>query len=354
VFTKIQTYLIVTVFTVLIWLYAEGENVRWHELEVYPQFVAPAGRDLVIEVNEPPRVTARFRCATSQLAQVQAAFAQGVRLEMHTDEKDGDPIQDVELASRLTALQAISDLGIVIEETRPATVQVRVESLVSRRVPIAGVVEGDVQLASPAVVDVAEATVRLPASVARLIDDATRIEARINATNLESLDVNVQHTLEVPLNLPEALRGPYTVLSPVRANVTFRIRDLREKFVIPIVPVLLAGPPVDLGKYRVALDEDNRVLREVAIVGPSDAIDRIRKRDFTVYALLMLNSDELERAATGAQSKQVIIQVPAGVTVDTTPDAVNFTVTRAEPSPLVAPPSTGNGPATPAGTVVSP
>jgi len=43
---RLETIIVVTVITVLIWLYAEGENVQRYTRSVMVQFVPPPGQTL--------------------------------------------------------------------------------------------------------------------------------------------------------------------------------------------------------------------------------------------------------------------------------------------------------------------
>jgi hypothetical protein len=324
--TKIQTYVIVSLFAALIWLYAEGETVRTQQVELYLKFVPPPGKDLVIE-GQDQRVAVTFRCSASRLSQVQAVVRDGISLEV-VEALDGAAFQDVALAGRLANHPAITRLGATIVDVSPSRVRLRVEAIESHRMPVVGLVEGDVQLASLPVTDVSEAMVRMPASMARQIDPDARIEARVAIRDVPDIDVDVPYTIDVPLTLPESLRNRFVSVAPATAKVTFRIRDMREEHTIPIVPILVLGPPTELGRFAVVLDEDNRVLRDVQVVGPSDVIDRISRRQAEVYAELRLTADELERFVDSTQQKQLFVRLPAGVNLVAAPAPITFQIAR--------------------------
>lgn len=324
----IRTVVVVTLVAGLVWLYAESENVRSHALDVEVQFVAPADRPLVIKPSEPVRVRVIMRSAAGKFAEVERQVRSGPVRVVVRDKADGRPQQIVSLREQLAASAPLSALGVTVTEVQPSMIEVSVEPFQKVSLDVAVVTDG-VQLAGPAVVDQKQITVDVPASLAKSLTDAKAI-ARLDAKTLSQLEVNVPHQVDAAIELPEPLRGTGYTPSVSRVKVTLTVRKQADTFTVPYaVPVLVQGPPTELGTYSVVFSEETRFLRDVALTGPSDVIDRIRKGEIKVVAYVPLTVDDLERAAgKDAVTSVPIISLPAGVTPVESPPPVSYKILK--------------------------
>lgn len=292
---SIKTFFVVTIMTCIVWLYAESENVKPQALDVDIQFVAPQGQQLVIKPAQPRRVRVLMRCAAAKFAEVERLARSGpIPLIVHDDPNDSDPRKVVVLKDHLASNSPLSNLGINITEVQPATLQISVEPLQKIVLPVE-VISGDVQVT--AAVEPAKVEIEVPASLAKSLTQAS-VEARLDAKVLARLEPNVPHTLDVALSPPDWLRNAGVSVDLPSAKVTLKIRKQIETVVVPLVPVLVQGPPAEFARFSVILGKDNLFLRDVALTGPSDAIDRIRKEEIRVTAYLPLTAEDLEKGAT--------------------------------------------------------
>lgn len=342
---KIQTYAIVTVVTVLIWLYLESENVKLQKpLRLTVSFVAPPGQQLLIIPARPSQtptqptklqVDITVSCATSQYVRLQRL--QDRPLELTVTEYADHPIQFVDLRQMLLDTP-IGDLGVTLDEIVPPKFELRVERIEQVSRPIRVVVAEGIQLATTPVVEPAECTVGLPASVAQHVD-LLLPQVSLERQTANTLDPNVPRELSVPItlavsedleeNLQKLIRINAPQIRPPNATMTVTIRNQTGSLKIPGVPIVLAAPWAEMKKYTVEIEKDKRVLEEVRVTGPSDVIDRIDKGQLKVWADLRLTADDLESRIT---SKQVHINVPPGVQVESPIPRLNFLIT-----PLVTP-----------------
>ncbi len=337
---KLETYLIVTIITVLIWFYAESENVKpYSPFPLNVQFVATAGQDLLIAPARPQQVWLTVRCATSQYAALEQ-LAEGGPIELVVSEIPDNPEQIVVLSKKRLDETRLGELGLTIVDVQPPTINVRVERLEPVVIPIApdSIVPDDIQLATPPTIDPPTATMVLPASVAGDLGDVA-LEARIDANRLARLDENVPHELTVPIGVPqrlrERLRGINAPITPSTARVTITIRKQTDQYQHNSVPILLLAPWAELQRFDVTLKDNARVLREaVELSGPSDVIEQIKRGELKVIAELRLTADDLESSIT---SKPLRFNVPTGVRVESAIPRLSFTISPRSTAPAATP-----------------
>lgn len=327
---KFQTYFIVSVIAALIWLYAEDELAKDFQIDVDVRFVAGEGRDLLIDPTGAQGIRLEVRCNSGQYAQLQKALTGPLDLVVKDNGPGGSPTQQVLLKEMISAHERIAELGVSIIDVQPKTVAVNVERLERITLPIA-VMPGDRVIAGTPSVDPIQASVKVPASLAEMLD-GQRLEVHLrDVPNLDGLPENVAHAVELAIQPPPLLRG-YKV-TPATARVTFALRSQTDSIKLTTVPVLVVLPSTaTTGAYTVEVDPQNQFLRDVELSGPSDVIAAIRDNRIRVNALLYLTTDDLD---TGISSKLPQIAVPPGVAVDSTVLPVSFTIRRTPPAPAV-------------------
>lgn len=359
---KIQNYFFVTLIAVLVWFYAESENRKDHREPVTISFVSAPGQNLIIAPQQLRSVTAQFKCTTGQYEMFRRIQKQGIELEIRDTPNSTEHSRPIILRDRLNTYAPLAAAGITIRETDPPATQLRVERLVTRAVPVVvPALSGDLLLANPPTVDVPTANLRVPESLVPRIADL-RIEARLDAADLATLEENVQRTLTVPLTLPENFWKEFTevfadelprssvTLEQNSAKVTVAIRKPTQSLALPIVPILVTAAPTELSRFTVELEPDQPVLQNITLVGPIEAIERIRKRDkgARVWAQLTLSTDDLEQAADkGVRSAPLELIAPAGVRAEPPLPSARFRVTRLSTLPTAPAPSLGTIPSSP-------
>jgi hypothetical protein len=348
---KIQNFFFVTVIAVLVWFYAENENRKEHREPLSIQFVAAPGQELLISPEHAGSVTAQFKCTTGQYELFRRAQKAGIALEVRDDPNRRDRTQPLILRDLLNTFPALVAAGITIRETDPAAVQVRVERLVDKSMPVrVPPVTGDLQFASAPTLDTASVIVRMPESVAAVVGDLS-LDATLDARTLAGVEENVQRTLSVPLSLGpgfwsafeqatggNAPRTSVTIKQPT-AKVTLTIRKQSQSLTLSIVQILLTAPPSEVARFAVTLDPDQPVLANITVIGPAEVIERIGRKDKAarVWAQLSLSTEDLEQAADkGSRTAPLELVAPAGVRTEAPLPSARFTVTR---QPTGAPPT---------------
>ena len=334
---RIRTWLVVTLITLLVWLYAEGEAVTEQAEQIQVEFVAPPGQKLAIEPagpterDSPILVWATFRGSTGQLTQVRQITEQGP-LELEVSEQPGSSddehvvvMQDALYRSRL------GELGVNIIETNPATVTLNVAPLRTVDLPVR-LAEHEVQLAGQVNIEPDTVRVTLPARLGERINDH-QAWAELDAVDLSELDANVEHTVSAPLRLPDALQSRWTSVEPQQVQVTLTIRKQTETITKERIGVELLVSPVLLRQYSFDVKDEDLNLLDVKLTGPADTLERIQQGQLAISAWVRPSFEQLDNEV-GDDSAVVTLPVqfdmPADVTVTSPRPEVPVTVTRKE------------------------
>jgi hypothetical protein len=324
---RVETGLIVTLISVLVWLYAEGENVQAHNNErVRVAFVAEGGQELAIDPQE-TEILASFRASTGEMSWLADRLRRGpLEIPIRPPQDSASPVQTLVLRDALQR-SAIGSLGINILDTNPVTMSVRVEPLVTRRVKVVAP-PIDVQFAEPPTFVPDELTVTLPRSVADAAAIAPLV-ARMDLLDLSAYDTNTDTSATVTVEPASELRTPWTRLSQPTVQVRFNIRKLTDTVRLPNIPIRIAADPLTLQEYDIGLSASDLVVRDVRFTGAADEIEQIATGATRVWAELRLTREQIERAASTNAPVMVTPTViaPEGVAAEV-PEPIPVTIRR--------------------------
>ncbi|MEM9253533.1 MAG: hypothetical protein AAGB29_14410 [Planctomycetota bacterium] len=313
VFEHLEAIVITTLVASLVWLWAEGKDVRRYVDEVVPvELVAPTGMEgaLVIEPTT-LEVQATFETSSAQYDEFIDVIDEGPVLVTVSPPGEGDTsLAPLNLQAELEA-GLFSSLRIDLEELQPGAVEVRVDRLVERTLPVSLLYPSDASLAQPPSAQPSEAIVRLPASLAEAAGE-TNFRVRLTSEMLSAAAAGEPVTLTVPLELPEALRSAQTELLTRSVDVTFTVTRQTETLTIERLTVQVRQSPLVMRRYDVVLPEDEWFVRDIELSGPASAIAAIRAGEDVVTAEIAPTLDDLERGVT---SLPVEIETPTGVEV---------------------------------------
>lgn len=331
---RIRTGLGVTLVTLLVWLYAEAQAVVERREPVQVVFVPAAGQEMAIEAEGPfdpqsPQVFIQFRGSTRQLAQVRELLEQGP-IEIEVPGR-GDPhpyqqpinVRDELMRSRL------GELGVNIVDATPYTVTLQIEPLATVSMPVRVRAE-DVHLASPSQVEPESVEVTVPR---RLAEEASMlaVTAYLDDLDLSQLEVDVEQTIRVPVDPPEAIQSRWTHVQPRRVQVTLTIREQTGSVVMERIGIQLLHSPVLLRQYTFDVRDEDLFLHDVELAGPMDVLEQIQAGEVAVTATISPSFDRLEEAVGDEPtdvSLPVDVNVPPDVSVTSPVPDVSVTVTR--------------------------
>jgi len=332
---RIEDYALVTLITVLIWLYAESQNVQQYRPDgMVPLAVRVASNDLVVTKQTDTRLQLEFRGAQAELDRLPRRLADGLELELNLAEP-GE--HEIRLASELYRTKQLAGASVNLTRVQPETVKVTVARMVERPVELT-FAPREVQIVPESLrINPPEATVRLPEGKLDALNGAgaaggvarVSVESRVD---LKGLSAGVEHRVKARVALPAALADdPQVSVTPPEVTVTFTIDKKEATATLPTVPVWVSMPPDEVRSFTVDLLPDSRVLRDVKVTGPPALIEKVKSQELRVVAMLMLSRDELVQGVGKESSKTVRFEAPAGVSVVTPVATVRFTIDRPTP-----------------------
>lgn len=314
--SHIKTALLVTLAAVLVWVFAEGESLRTDELTVNIELGTKQSAVLVrLEDGElfAGRARLRVQGATASLDQLKELLREPIELTTH---ELGDQSGLVHLADALRRHEAFKGSGVRIVEVEPPSIQIVVETLVTRTVRVRAEV-GDALLDGEPIVEPGEVTLRLPERLADLQEWV--VDAVVPAESLGRLVPGREEVLaSVPVVVPEVLRRePGVVLEPGTVVVTLKLRAQTDTGILESVPIDVRVPLAVSGKYVVTVVPGGEFLAQVRVRGPREAVERAVSGASRVAAEIYLSPDELARAASDgaeiARAPDGLTGLPAGV-----------------------------------------
>lgn len=317
----LRTLLWVAPLTLLIWLYAEREqiatvsdvpvrfDVEANGLRQVATVVRPADRTVVVTL-EGPRVrldSLRTRLAGDSPQSV-------ITIDLPPDVPLGTASRSV--VEELNRQSLFRFNGVKVVSAAPAQFVVEVDELATKELVV---------VADPSVTGLEglpvfdPPTVKLtgPKSVLERIteeDAAGRpaVRAALPALRSPGEHVNVEVGLLMPAVVSESVDISRFSLQPERVRATFRVRQADVVLTLPSVPIFPLAPQTLLDTYRPVFEP---TLPNVTVIGPRDVIESLRNGTAgrMPRAILELSRDDLPPGRP--RMRQVRFDLPEGVRV---------------------------------------
>ncbi len=342
-----RTLALTIVVTLLIWLYAEAESLTRVQHEAKVSFVSSPGSTLARPSDGwGGAVRLTFEGGAAAIARAPRAFelrpgAIGV--------PDDDGEHTVDLRVALRADPAWVQSGVALLAVEPPTVRVRVRAMetvadIEIRADL-----GAIDLTAPAVIEPARASVVLPKALAdrlRALPEGPHVLARPTAQAAQGLREGQASKVRARLVLPAPIEDQDAVISPREADVSVSVRARTARAPLPPVPVQTLLPPGDAGRFRITVGEEDRFLRDVFMQGPLDVMEAVQSRAWSVVAVVVLSTDDLEQRITSKRAAFALIRdgvmspLPPGVEAEASDTTIRL---RIEPAASPTAPTTPQG-----------
>lgn len=292
----IWTFLLVTLVTVLIWVWAAGETRQTLRIvDARVQFTVSDPGNWVIRPEQQSLVL-DIRGSQLGVRDVQNLLRQPLPLDIPANAGR----QTIDLFDLLRQHEEILDAGVTVMLASPRYAEVEMDPIERFTAPVKanlpGVTpEGDVT------VDPTEVMVAMPSQMRARVGPGFAVEAAPERAELDRLQPGIPHNLDVKVRLPEGFGATNAVtITPSRVRVGFMIRSRTRDIKLDTVRVQLASPPEDRDLYLV--DIDPKQLNNVTITADAELARRIESNEVPIIALLHLGSREKE---TQIESKKI-------------------------------------------------
>jgi hypothetical protein len=291
-----KTLASVVPLTVLIWLYAEREQIR-----------TQPNVSIAIEVrcNDPRRIVSLQKPYPDKVIVADLtgppSTLDGVveRLERHTGDDPAveifiDPTLETGQSHEIDTATALAKnpmfLGTTIDHCQPAKLEVLVDAL--EEVDVEVKPPPDItNLTGPPVFTPHTVKLRGPQGAIEDLRQAGKLLAIADLSGIDGMNVPGPHDFSVVRINP--LDNSSLAFSPASVEAAVSVRESDVPGTIRSVPIWVFGPPDVMAKYRVDLG-GQAVLTNVKVTGPADKIDLVNRPDFSPrpHALLEIKDGD--------------------------------------------------------------
>ena len=276
-----------TLLTLAIWMLAAERTSVTESFSGRVQVQVPAGADVYLAKGTAKEtVEVRVNGSRSAVDRARRSLAAGIALDV-VPTNAGDCEVDVAQALQ-GASQPMRDLAILSVE--PASMRLTLGTIVTVKAGIALPLRSD-QVDGDAMVEPAEATVRLPAEAVAAWPEPRKVNALLELSSFAT---------DQPRSVTAALRAPtelatwadHVRIEPGEATVKARLRRDRGMTVIPRVPLRINASPRAFNEYTVRIEGEPAVM-QVEVSGPRAAVAALEDWSGTVYAQVDLADRQL-------------------------------------------------------------
>ncbi len=327
---RIQTIFVVSLATVLIWLYAEGQNpAESAEVRITVRLEASEDSDLIVQQNSPVQIDLVVQGSTRAMRELQTSISGPLSLHLGQGmltTKVGS--HQVPMLDVLLAHASFSGRDLLLQRVEPSVLEYTIDRWVSRVIEVFPEDLGvDIELLEPITCEPSTVELRIPESllVDRSIEDlqviaVPRQEALLN---LRGGEIN---RIDADLRVPGVADANAVRLSIERVQMTLAIRSTRIEMVKTSVPVHLVMTPLDQPRYDISLQEP--IISELRLSGSQDLIDQVNAGQYKITARVILTSDDLARGIT--QKVISFAHLPNGLRVESEELIAELAITRRE------------------------
>jgi hypothetical protein len=304
----IKTMVWVVPLTLLLWIYAEQEQVETESnVPVAIQVKSSDPNRVVTLLPGENSILCDLRGPHSNMERVRELLNTNNPLTIDVDASVPTGLQEIQTLPRVDANTRFKDLGITVEKASPEYLRVNVDTLVDQaNVPI--VAPANLPTLQSAIFTPATVTVHGPTQrLQELENQPGGLRVIADIANLPALQAPGQHDpISVPL-IPIDPTGQVTCnTSAVLATLTVRDADVSY---VAAVPILMTITPTLADGYKVIYDQPINV----KLVGPPEAIDQIRNG--TVKPVGTFEITDPTDVINPHPKRVVMLDLPPGVQV---------------------------------------
>ena len=338
---KGRNALLVTIVTLLIWLYAEANTLKTDEIRIKIQFLSPTPSDLYLEIHDLTLVTIKYKCAAGQIETIEKLELKPLPLEVEAGGIRDGGIKTVDLKQAIATHPKLAPHGVILESVIPESVSITAHRLTEHTLPIKINANAKISFSGKPTANPNTASILLPESLLkRFPTEYLETRLALNATQLDESRVVTPQTetsLEVQLpkflvdNLPSGFRPS---ISPTQTDVTFTIKNQNQKWhPDPPLPVRLLLLPEHAANFNFNIDSADE-FKDVGFSVPSDRFTEIRNSDVMLYVHIKANTLSKLNGPVEETFKTSWI-APLDFIIDEAPTSVNITITPKHTPPAV-------------------
>jgi len=325
---KIQTGVVVTLLTVLIWLFAEAQNpAQPFDGEVTIQLLPPAGSNLRVRLQSPNRVRLQVAGPTATIKTLEKDLQRGP-ITMRLGEY-GLPTVPGEynrpMIDFLGQNPLLKNHRLRIQQLDPNVIRFSVVEMLDRTINIKPGDLGNIETEGP--IEIMPPTLKLsvPSSLLQGMDESSLhavATPRINTD--QTFQAGKRYSFDAVVSVPGIADLSAIKLDTEHVRMSFTVRAIQAPLTVRNVPIQIVLLPVDQNRYDITLAES--LIPELEIVGPSDLIERIKRHELIITGQAVFSSDELTRQIS--EKTVSFDHLPDGLQVRSDPIVIAVTIKR--------------------------
>ena len=307
----LKTLLAVIPLTILIWAYAEREEVEKGGLTVQIRLHSSSPDYLVRTMDPLPSaqiITVNIEGSRAKVEKVRSRGGSDQRIvdiAVPADLPEGKTTP-LALQQQLEDAPIFKDNGIAVKSCVPASIDVRIdllESVTARpglRPGVGSRIIGKIVFDPPVV------TLRGPRSLLR---DPASLIVYADPPQSDIPTSAINHTIpDVPVRLGRS--DDAITITPSTVKISIEVKESNVPYLIPTVPVFVRMPSTMQDRYRVTFPHDASMSR-ITVVGPEEQIAKLRDEKFAPEATLNILTDDVR----GTLPRAPTYTLPPDVTV---------------------------------------
>ena len=329
VWSTVKSLAWITPLTILIWVYAEREQVRPPVKQAIPFQIRTSDARQVVTVLRPDGE----QTILAELQGPQQAIESVVRNLVPSDSSAGPVIllpstllgQREIPTSLIRESEFFQNSGVQISNESPLTLLVRVDKLVDVELEVRPP-EGMDNFITPPKFEPRYVKVTLPQAIK---DEATVNNPLTAVAELSRFDAirtpGAKTLVDVPVSIAGMRDRLNIAIDPPRVTAHVNVRNAEREHKRDSVAVWVLYSPLVQGKYRAELDPQSEFIKDVVLTGPEDIINSIEAgtAEPRPKAILDVLPEDIGK---GPITRDVRFDMPPGVTVQNKKHSVTFTL----------------------------
>jgi len=320
---RIRTILAVAALTVMIWVWADLEQMDEGKTQIPVKIVLPPQSDFDVRSRSADRVTVSFRGPKGEIkGLMESADALVCRFDL-TAPKTGTIILHTD-----KGFGHWSDRRVFVTDVVPPEITVELDRRVPIRVLVKPVVTG-ATVEGKATADPAFVTATVMESQAEAFPEDTRfVVAPLDITSIPE-NPELARAVALERRLQGGTGGKVlsdVVFDPDRVKVSARL----ESTIIPKdlgrFPITVGGLPETWNRYRIVFRDDAERLVPLKVRGPKPVVESLAPEDIRVE--LVLTADDKPDPGSWIPGRLVVVGLPAGVEVEGELPGIDFNLVQ--------------------------
>lgn len=292
----IKTLLAVIPLTILIWAYAEREELDKPPGGLAVQIHLHSGSpDYLVRTVDPAArvITVNIEGSRARVERVRSQLASGgdegiVDIAVPADLPEGKTTL-LPLQQHIEDAPIFKENGIAVKSCVPASIDVRVDKLVSVDVRPGLRPEVRARISGKIVFDPPVVSLRGPRSALR---DPGSLGVYADIPESDIPKSAGDHDIPpAPVRLGR-LDDTITI-TPSTVKINIRVTESNVSYTIPNIPVFVRKPSTMEDRYRVVFPNNVASMSRITVVGPEEQIAKLRNESFTAEATLNIQTGDV-------------------------------------------------------------